>query len=126
MNARRFLLPLALSLATVTCACRSNNSYETGQEPDAVGLVVRNEGFVDFDVYAVASGLATRIGTVTGGNTQRFELSSSIYNASDLRIVGTPMGGNGRASTGPLSVSRGRTIYFTIAPLVSASSVSIR
>ncbi|MDQ2667037.1 MAG: hypothetical protein M3Z05_13635 [Gemmatimonadota bacterium] len=126
MNARILLLPLTLSLAILTPACRSTNAYDLGSEADRVGVVVQNDNFADFDLYAVASGLATRLGTVNGGSTQHFDLNSSMYNASDFRIVGTPIGGNGRASTGPLAVTRGRTIYFTIAPLISASSVSIR
>lgn len=126
MRARNCILAIAVSLGIFGSGCRSTNAYEVGREADAVGLVVQNDNFADMDIYAVASGLATRVGTVTGGRTERFDLSASVYNASDLRIVGTPIGGNGRASTGPIVVNRGSTIYFTIAPMMSASSVSIR
>jgi len=126
MRARLPLLAILLSLGTLSTACHSNNAYEVGRDADAVGLVVQNDNFADMDIYAVASGLATRIGTVSGGRTERFDLNASLYNASDFRIVGTPIGGNGRASTGPIVVTRGSTIHFTITPLLSASSVSIR
>jgi hypothetical protein len=125
MHARIRLLALAISLGTFSTACRSSNAYEVGRDAEAVGLVVQNDNFADMDIYAVASGLATRVGTVNGGRTERFDLSSSLYNASDLRIVGAPIGGNGRASTGSIVVHRGNTIHFTIAPMLGASSVSI-
>lgn len=126
MRARLQLTMFAIVLGTICAACRSNNAYEVGRDAQAVGLVVKNEGFADVDVYAVASGLATRVGTVNGGNTRRFDLNASIYSTPDLRIVATPIGGNGRASSGPIVVNRGNTIYFTIAPFLSASTVLIR
>ena len=126
MTAPSKLFALALSLGTLTVGCRSTNAYEVGRDAEAVGLVVQNDNFADIDIYAVASGLGTRVGTVPGGTTQRFDLSSSVYNASDLRIVGAPIGGNGRASTGSIVVHRGNVIHFTIAPLISASSVTVQ
>jgi hypothetical protein len=89
-------------------------------------LAVQNQNFDDIDVCAVAGGLATRIGTVTGNSTARFGLSDVLYNMPDFRIVATPIGGNGRASTGPISVSSGQTIQFTIAPVARMSSVMVR
>jgi hypothetical protein len=120
------VLALAGLLLAAAPACRSANPYAAGQEQDAVGLVVRNDNFADVDVYAIADGLPTRIGTVTGNSTARFDLSSSLYHATDLHIVGTPIGGNGRASSGPLQVGPGQTIMFTIAPVLRQSSASVR
>ena len=120
-----FALAAALTLSTIP-ACRSANPYAVGSQQDPVSLIVRNDNFSDMDLYAVADGLPTRIGTVTGNSTQRFELSESMYRASDLRIIGTPIGGNGRASSGPIQVGSGQTIYFSIAPVLRQSSVSIR
>jgi hypothetical protein len=121
------LLALAAGLLLSTApACRSASPYAVGQEQDAVGLVVRNDNFADVDVYAIADGLPTRIGTVTGNSTARFDLSNSVYRATDLRIVATPIGGNGRASSGQLQVGPGQTIMFTIAPVLRQSTASVR
>jgi len=120
------MLGLAVCLAsTGITGCRSGGAYDVGKVPDAVGLVVRNDNFYDVDVYAIADLLATRIGQVNGNSTQRFELSPSIAAAGDLRIVATPIGGNGSASSGPLFVSRGQTIFFTVASQLRQSSATV-
>jgi hypothetical protein len=127
MHNRLVTLGLAACLAcAATAGCRSGSAYDVGRVADGVGLVVRNDNFYDVDVYAVADVLATRIGTVTGNSTQRFELSPSITGAGDLRVVATPIGGNGRASSGPLAVSRGQTIFFTVASQLRQSTATVR
>jgi hypothetical protein len=92
----------------------------------AVGLVVQNQNFYDMDLYVVSEGLPTRIGDVGGNSSAHFTLDPSFFPSSDIRIIATPVGGNGRASSGPLSVGPGQTINFTIAPVLRQSSASIR
>jgi hypothetical protein len=123
------VLSLGLAICLTSAAaigCRSANPYEVGREADAVTLVVKNDNFSDIDVYGVADFLATRIGTVNGNSTQRFELSPSMTGGADLRIVATPIGGNGRASSGTVIASRGQTIYFNVAPVLRQSSATVR
>lgn len=91
-----------------------------------VGLVVQNQNFYDMDVYVVSEGLATRIGDVGGNSSAHFTLDPSFFPSSEFRIIATPVGGNGRASSGPLSVGPGQTINFTIAPVLRQSSATIR
>jgi hypothetical protein len=74
---------------------------------------------------AVSDGLATRLGTVNGNNSRIFTLNPSLA-VRDLRIVATPIGGNGQASTGEVIVSPGQTIEFRIGSTLRNSSVSIR
>ena len=92
----------------------------------AIGLRVRNDNFLDMDVYAVSAGLATRLGTVTGNSRRNFVLDASMADGEDFRIVATPVGGNGRATTGNLAVSPGQLIDFTIGSTLRNSSVIIR
>jgi len=92
----------------------------------AVGLVVQNQNFYDMDVYVVSEGLATRIGDVGGNSSAHFTLDPSFFPSNEFRIIATPVGGNGRASSGPLSVGPGQTINFTIAPVLRQSSATIR
>jgi hypothetical protein len=127
IRVRLLVFALAGCVASATTfACRSASPYDVAQQANTVTLVVQNQNFNDMDVYAVAGGLATRIGTVTGNSSARFGLSDALYNAPDFRIVATPIGGNGRASTGPVHVSSGQTIEFTIAPVARMSSVMVR
>jgi hypothetical protein len=92
----------------------------------AIGLRVRNQNFLDMDVYGISAGLATRLGTVTGNSTRNFVLDASMADGQDFRIVATPIGGNGRATTGDIAVSPGQLIDFTIGSTLRNSSVIIR
>ena len=92
----------------------------------AIGLRVRNDNFLDMDVYAISAGLATRLGTVTGNSRRNFVLDASMADSQDFRIVATPVGGNGRATTGNIAVSPGQLIDFTIGSTLRNSSVIIR
>src|SRR4029079_3974535 len=92
----------------------------------AIGLRVRNDNFLDMDVYAISEGLATRLGTVTGNSRHNFVLDASMADGQDFRIVATPVGGNGRATTGNIAVSPGQLIDFTVGSTLRNSSVVIR
>lgn len=125
---RRLALAAMLASAAGTSACRSGNAYDVAdRQANDVMLVVENQNFTDVDIYALSSGLPTRIGTVSGGNsTARFVLRPTVTNASDFRLIATPIGGNGRVSSGPLIVSSGRTIKFTIAPNLATSHAEVQ
>lgn len=127
MPSSRHVVFAALVALSGVAACRSASPYDVGEaQPGNIGLVVRNNNFNDVDVYAVSSGLPSRIGTVTGNSSATFSLNPSLVSPTDFRIVATPIGGNGRASTGTVIVSPGQTIEFTIGPVLSQSTVSIR
>jgi hypothetical protein len=120
----KFVLVLAIVLSS---ACRSADPYDVNEpRPQGAMLVVNNQYFYDMDLYAVGDGLATRIGTVTGNSTGRFALNESLRSSTNLQIVGTPIGGNGRASTGLIHPSGGETITFTISPTLRGNAVLIR
>ena len=118
-------------LAAFAAASAASSCAHTGQAAGdlapatAIGLSVTNQNFLDMDVYAVSDGLATRLGTVNGNNSRVFTLNPSLA-VRDLRIVATPIGGNGQASTGEVIVSPGQTIEFRIGSTLRNSSVSIR
>ena len=112
------------SVGAVSCS-RTGEAAGEVAPAGGVGLRVRNNNFLDMDVYAVSAGLATRLGTVSGSSTRNFVLDPTLA-TQDLRIVATPIGGNGRASTGQVLVSPGQTIDFTIGSILRNSTVYIR
>ena len=114
----------SFGLGATSCS-RSGEAAGEVAPTSAVGLRVRNNNFLDMDIYAVSAGLATRLGTVTGNSSRNFVLDPSLA-TPDLRIVATPIGGNGRASTGQVLVSPGQTIDFTIGAVLQNSTVFIR
>jgi hypothetical protein len=128
MFGKRILIGLAMAAMTTVGTAACSHSYEApGQvvPENAVGLHVQNNNFLDMDVFAVGGGLSTRLGTVTGGSSGDFVINANQA-ATGLRIVATPIGGPGRATTGSLSVGTGETIYFTVGSVLANSSVSIR
>jgi hypothetical protein len=125
MYAKRAAIASLLFSFAVGCHRGGFNNAPTGTQ-GAVGLVVENQNFYDMDLYVVSEGLATRIGDVGGNSTARFTLDPSFFPSSELRIIATPVGGNGRASSGPLNVGPGQTIHFTIASFLRQSSATIR
>lgn len=128
MRGKRFLIGLFAATATIPAASACSHTQEAGGEvapASAIGLHVKNENFLDMDVYAVSDGLATRLGTVSGNGSRNFVLDGSMA-VQDFRIVATPIGGNGRASTGSVTVSPGQTIEFTIGSTLRNSTVFIR
>jgi hypothetical protein len=116
---------LLFAVATAGCHHGGFSNAATGTQ-GAVGLVVQNQNFYDMDLYVVSEGLATRVGDVSGNSTARFTLDPSFFPSTEIRIIATPVGGNGRASSGPLNVGPGQTIHFTIAPVLRQSTASIR
>jgi hypothetical protein len=120
------LVLFVLAGCIAVAGCRTASPYDEAERTNTVTLVVQNENHTDMTIHAVAGGLATRIGRVTGNSTHTFVLSEAFYNASDFRIDATPVVGTGRATTGPLNVTSGLTVQFTIAPSLRASSVIIR
>ncbi len=118
------LLAACLSMAPLSGCVRGN---APGDIVPANGITVdvENQNFYDMDVYVVADGLATRLGTVTGNRDESFVLDPSVV-AQDLRLVATPIGGNGRASSGVLVVAPGQSITFKIAPQLRNSTTFIR
>ena len=117
---------VAFALIGSVSACRSGTSFDEDMTADnKIHLVVKNESINEMDVYAVAEGIATRVGTVSGLATKGFSIDQSFFQGSDTRVVAAPVGGNGRASTGPIVVGRGQTIDFTIRTTLRASTVSV-
>lgn len=109
-----------------TTACSHN--YEAGGQlapENSIALRVNNQNFLDMDVYAVSEGLATRLGSVTGNSSRTFVVDPSLA-TTDFRIVATPIGGTGRASTGSIMPAAGQTVDFTIGSILRNSTVFIR
>jgi hypothetical protein len=118
-----FAIGAVLPAAT---ACSHNQEAPGDIAPsDQIFVHVKNQNFYDMDVFAVADGLATRIGTVSGNGERNFVVSSSLA-VQDFSIVAAPIGGWGRATTGALNVTPGQTIDFTIGTTLRNSTVFIR
>jgi hypothetical protein len=111
-----------------TAGACSHNAYEAAGDvapANMIGVHVQNNNFLDVTVYAVASGMPTRLGTVTGNSVHDFVIPPSLA-TRDFRIVADPIGGSGTASTGSIQVGPGQTVDFTIGSILTNSTVFIR
>ena len=64
IKALSFTLLSALATGPIACSHTQEAAGEIAPTR-AIGLRVRNDNFLDMDVYAVSDALATRLGTVT-------------------------------------------------------------
>lgn len=126
----RVATPFALA---AIAACASGGGGRRGGaaprvyvDSNVVQVQIQSNYIGPLDVYLVSEGVATRLGDVSGPTTQTFVLDPAQFNINDIRIVAVPVGGYGRANSGPLNVRRGNIVQFNIAPVLRQSSVFIR
>lgn len=125
-------LTLALAATALLGACASMGarpmSSPAASAPvgDGVRLVVRNQSLSDVDVYAVDVGLRFRVGSVFAGDSAALRVGPQHFADGTLRVIALPIGGSGRASTGPVSVRAGQTVEFNLSPELAASAVFVR
>ena len=116
------IAPMALSVD----AC--GRSGEAGGEvvpATSVGLDVRNQNFLDVDVFQIVDGFSTRLGTVTGNGSRHFLLDPMV-GSRNFHLLAVPIGGAGRASSGTVAVSAGQTIVFSVGAVLANSNVLIK
>ncbi len=126
---RVYVMLTVLALGGAMVGCGRNAGLAPGAvEPVAGAVAVRvvNNNFNDMDVYAMSGGVARRLGTVTAASNGTFVLDPSYFPTGDLRLVATPIGGRGRAFSGPLNVTVGETVEFDIAPQLGDSMAVVR
>lgn len=117
--------PAAAGLSACGSSGRVGSSAGEVVPVDQVGLDVKNQNFLDVDVFSIVDGMSTRLGTVTGNGSRHF-LLDPLVGSRDLRLIAVPIGGAGRASSGSVNVAPGQTIVFTVGPVLAQSTVIIR
>lgn len=101
---------------------------ETGEDlrPEPIPVHVRNENFLDMNVYVIVSGVARRLGLVTGNSAGDFKISWSLANGQSIVLRAVPIGGNGSVTSQALSVGEGQEIEFKIASTMRQSTAIVR
>lgn len=115
-------------LLTLASACVRHPETEDDEplpKGEPIAVHVRNENFLDVNVYAVISGVNRRLGTVSGNGSGDFSIDWGITVGQTISLRAIPIGGRGSASTGSLSIGLGQMIDFVVAPVLSQSTVSV-
>jgi hypothetical protein len=118
------MAPIAAGAGLSSCG-RTNESGGEVVPASSIGLDVRNQNFLDVDVFSIVDGLSTRLGTVTGNGSRHFLLDPSV-GSRDFHLIAVPIGGAGRASSGNVAVASGQTIVFTVGATLQNSTVIVR
>lgn len=123
---KRYFRAAALVVGLAACAHHNQlgqDEEDVRQEPIAVH--VRNENFLDMNVYVVAGGVSRRLGTVTGNGSGDFSINWSVANGQPLVMSAIPIGGSGRATSPQLTVSPGQVIEFKIGSQLRLSAAIV-
>jgi hypothetical protein len=113
----------ALALA----ACAPGAEVEPSDEPstESSSVVVRNDYLGEVDIYAVAGGTRTRIGTVQSGQTREFAIPRPLLARTEIQFQIDPEGPAASFTLRPISLVPGNTIELSVAPNLAMSSISV-
>ena len=130
MNSSRLAATVVAALSLFLGACAGKVAPRGDSAPAderAVSINVRNNTFSDMKVYAVLeSGNPLRLGVVNSLSASTFTATPIMFPTGMLRVVATPVGGRGVADSGPMQVSGGEQVQFTIPSNPAASYALIR
>lgn len=116
--------PLLLVALLVAAACAStragDDDADREERPTGATLVVTNQAFSDFNVYAITDGgQRTRIGFVNGSSTRRFPLPDRVIGfGQSVRFLVDPIGSSATAQSFSIYVRPGTEVGITIPPTV--------
>lgn len=111
---------LALLPALAACTGRapvrteaSAGEVEVKQDEILVRVTSTYQGIVD--VFAVGSGIVDRLGPVSLGRPSAFRVRLRQFPAgAQVQLVARPIGGRGVANSGPLTLSGGELVEFSV------------
>ncbi len=129
----RTLLALALAAAVIgvgtspASARTSDTSERNAVSPaPSVTLYVRNNNWMDVNVYAFSGGKRRRLGMVAGNSSGKFVIPGWIIEGSrDLRLIADPIGSRRGVATHPVLVRPGDIIEYRVEYNLGLSSVMV-
>lgn len=121
----RARVALVFVLATAACARHPQTGPDVDTRPEPIAVHVKNENFLDMNIYVVVGGVSRRLGNVVGNASADFTIDGNLGLGQTIYITAIPIGGRGQASSGGLSVSPGQMIDFTVASTLRQSVATV-
>jgi hypothetical protein len=115
----------ALLLTASACA-RSGAGDEPRPSEGRVHVEVTNQHALPMAVYALASGITHRMGTVHPGMAGHFVVPQNLVGGGSVVFEARPSGGGQPFRSGDLLLAPGTIVEFTIAPQLFNSTVTLR
>lgn len=104
---------LGLSLALAACGGRRNAVTTADQEQTV--LVVRNDNYLDHNVYLLQGSQRVRMGTARGLTTSRFTIPRQyVFGVSVLQFLADPIGGSYTPVSERINVAPGDEVHLLI------------
>ena len=100
--------------ALSACYGRGRNAAEP---QEATTVRVRNQSFLDHNIYVLNGGARSRLGTVSGNSTAVLRIPSSfVQPGALLRFLADPIGSNASPVSDQIVVSPGDEVQLIIPP----------
>lgn len=118
-RSRLALLLLAVGAATLPAGgCyRSAKGSGAPAAEQPTTLRVRNQNFLDMNIYVLRGGVRSRLGTATGNSTATFRIPPSFVQVlTVLRFQADPIGGRSAPVSEEITVSPGDEVELLIPP----------
>lgn len=104
---------LGLAIALGGCSSRRTATTTTGEEQTV--LVVRNDNYLDHNIYLLQGLQRVRMGTARGLTTSRFQIPRQyIFGVSVLQFLADPIGGNVTPVSERINVAPGDEVHLLI------------
>jgi hypothetical protein len=127
MRARQVRGTLVLAIVASALGCARNT--QPGSDAPMIQQVatarITNNNFLDITVYAARAGSRQRLGTVTGQNTQVFQLPRQLIDARGLRIFIDPIGSSQSYETELISLGPGQQLDLVVQQRLAMSHYSV-
>ena len=123
----RFLVP---ALLVTAAACAHSGGGEAKPEIRETGIPayveVQNQHALPMEVYAFASGITQRLGTVYPGMSGRFTIPQNLIGNGSVRFEARPSGGGQPFRSGEILLEPGAVVDLEIAAQLFNSTVTRR
>ena len=123
---RRHIARALCVMLVLTSACFFRTKPGEEVQHDPIPVRVRNENFLDVNVYANVGSVSRRLGMVTGNSVATFTIDWSATIGQPISLTAIPIGGGGaRTTTQGLNVGYGQMIFFTVGSVLRQSTASV-
>lgn len=112
---RTLHLAAALGLSLTLSACGGRRSAETANTTEQTMLEVKNNSYLDHNIYLLQGLQRVRMGTARGLATSRFQIPRQyVFGVSSLQFLADPIGGNVTPVSERINVAPGDIVVLEI------------
>ena len=114
---RVLLLSAVLGVGVLPLEGCARKNRKPAAEVAPTSLRVRNQGFLDVNVYALRGGQRVRLGTVTGNSAQVLRIPDYLLSGTTpLRFIADPIGSQRQPTSEEIMVTPGDEVTIYIPP----------